>query len=98
MSSDRQWWAAAGQQGRVLIGSLAGTENPQVLHYGSHWIDQLAWHPTLPWVAFSLGHHIQVWDVAQADVIATLDFEASSVLLWLGNLRVTLWPLRVMAV
>ncbi|MDR7896955.1 WD40 repeat domain-containing protein [Thermosynechococcus sp. JY1334] len=80
VASDRQWWAAAGEQGRVLIGSLAHPENLQVLHYGSHWIDQLAWHPTLPWVAFSLGHYVQIWDAAQADVIATLDFAASSVL------------------
>lgn len=31
-ATDRQWGAAAGEQGRVLIGSLAYPEDLQVLH------------------------------------------------------------------
>ncbi|WP_448533096.1 WD40 repeat domain-containing protein [Parathermosynechococcus lividus] len=74
-------WAAAGQQGRLIIGSLCKAEDRRhLLNYGSVWIDQLAWHPHHPWVAFSLGHYVQVWDAAAAEVITTLDFGESSVL------------------
>lgn len=74
-------WAAAGEQGRLIIGDLAAAEECRhVLHYGSVWIDQLAWHPHYPWLAFSLGHYVQVWDAAAAEVITTLDFAESSVL------------------
>ncbi len=74
-------WAAAGEQGRLIIGALnAQEDNRLVLHYGSVWIDQLAWHPHAPWLAFSLGHYVQVWDAAAAEVITTLDFAESSVL------------------
>jgi len=44
------------------------------------WVDKLAWCPTSNQLAFSLGRYVQVWDADNCQVVATLNFDASSVL------------------
>ncbi|TVQ07467.1 MAG: WD40 repeat domain-containing protein [Leptolyngbya sp. DLM2.Bin27] len=103
-SADGTFLAVGGQSGTVSIWRLAADaaerltelENPRV------WVDCLRWHPRLPELAFGLGRYAQVWDAVEQSVVATLNFEASSVLdlAWhpsgdyltlAGNLSVKTW-------
>lgn len=85
-SKDGQLLAAGGQDGQVKIWRL----HPEVRAYrckplhtlenAPAWVDKLAWSPTSNQLAFSLGRYVQVWDADTGEVIATLNFDASSVL------------------
>lgn len=44
------------------------------------WVDKLAWNSCNNQLAFSLGRYVQVWDADTNEVIATLNFDNSSVL------------------
>lgn len=89
-SADGRFLAAAGQAGKLWIWDLqafqaeldAGTSfAPTVTqsHSGT-WLDQLAWHPSLPRLAYGVGKQIEIWDMAQHSSLAQLDFQASSAL------------------
>ena len=81
-SADGQFLATGGQDGSAQIWSCL-TESPQLiqtLREDRVWVDRLAWHPTDPELAISFGRSVQVWNVATQTQVATLDFEASSVL------------------
>jgi len=85
-SKDGQLLAAGGQDGQVKIWRL----HPDVKAYRCRplhtlqnspaWVDKLAWNPTSNQLAFSLGRYVQVWDADTNEVVATLNFDASSVL------------------
>lgn len=80
-SPDSNYVAAAGQDGTVTAWLLE-PEYPlafEQTHPGA-WLDQLAWHPRRPHLAYSAGPRVQVWDVADKSQVAELDFEASSAL------------------
>ncbi|MFQ4137003.1 WD40 repeat domain-containing protein [Nodosilinea sp. PGN35] len=81
-SSDGQFLAAGGQDGAVRIWSMVGDPPTLVteLENSRVWVDCLQWHPHRPELAVGLGRYAQVWDAAGQAVVATLNFEASSVL------------------
>jgi WD40 repeat protein len=84
-SADGQWLAAAGQEGQLKIWdyqklSQGELEPAFAIDLGSKWIDRLVWHPTAPEFAYSLGKYVQVWSATEQDIVATLDFDQSSVL------------------
>ncbi|MGB3614374.1 MAG: WD40 repeat domain-containing protein [Elainellaceae cyanobacterium] len=86
-SSDGQYLAAAGQSGDLVVWSLQPNSQQtypvafRQAHSGA-WIDQLAWHPTQPCLAYGIGAEVKIWDaqVAQDSPIAELDFQNSSAL------------------
>ncbi len=76
-SSDGQYLAAAGQAGNVKIwceGELWQTITAQ-----RAWIDQLAWHPLQPILAVAIGKQVQIWQVANQELLVTLPFDRSTV-------------------
>jgi WD40 repeat protein len=76
-SSDGEYLAAAGQAGHVQIW-CAG----KVWHQISAqrvWIDRLAWHPLQPILAVAIGKQVQIWQVADRQLLATLPFDRSAV-------------------
>ena len=80
-SKDGQFIAAGGQDGRVKIWQQK--DQMQLIHTLENapaWVDKLAWCPTTNLLAFSIGRYVQVWDANKGEVVATLNFEASSVL------------------
>jgi WD40 repeat protein len=82
-SSDGQFLAAAGQDGCVKIWQME--EMPPTLHPVQPtpvkaWIDRIAWHPHSPYLAFSIGKQVQIWDAQEGKTLATLNFDRSSVL------------------
>lgn len=80
-SQDGQFLAAGGQDGRVKIWQQK--DQMQLIHTLENapaWVDKLAWSPTANLLAFSIGRYVQVWDANKGEVVATLNFEASSVL------------------
>ncbi|MEM9485170.1 MAG: WD40 repeat domain-containing protein [Cyanobacteria bacterium P01_F01_bin.116] len=82
-SADGRYLAAAGQRGEVLVWQVADLDQPPIIvQYGTtaHWINQLTWHPGTPWLAFGVGSQIYVWEYASGEILASLDFKASSVL------------------
>lgn len=77
-----QLLAAGGQDG-LKIWHLEDHIDAQLVYATENtsvWIDQLAWNPTKPQLAFSLGRKVQIWDPTTQKIAATLDFAASSVL------------------
>ncbi len=80
--------AAAGQRGTVSVWDLSvwgvsassSVADPLTLGDGNDWIDQIAWHPSRDYLAFSMGHRVQVWDIPAKQQLADFSFEASSVL------------------
>uniref|UniRef100_UPI003084203A WD40 repeat domain-containing protein n=1 Tax=Petrachloros mirabilis TaxID=2918835 RepID=UPI003084203A len=83
-SQDGNFLAAGGQDGRLRLWHLPTTGDIPAVPTHSlpahNWVEHLAWNPQHNWLAFNLGRYIQIWDATQQDLIATLDFEASSVL------------------
>ncbi|PSB27374.1 WD40 repeat domain-containing protein [Chlorogloea sp. CCALA 695] len=85
-SQDGQKLAAGGQGGQVKIWCLHNdtrTYRCKPLHTIENapaWVDKLAWSPSSNQLAFSLGRYVQVWDADMGGVVATLNFDNSSVL------------------
>jgi WD40 repeat protein len=81
-SHDGQFLAAGGQNGQVTVWQLQGERAVRVaaLDIAPAWVDQMAWSPTRCQLAFSLGKYVQVWDAAAVAIVATLNFDSSSVL------------------
>ncbi len=81
-SADGQFLAAGGQDGAVRIWQVAGDAPTLVTEMENSrvWVDCLQWHPHRPELAVGLGRYAQVWDAAAQTVVATLNFETSSVL------------------
>lgn len=81
-SADGQFLATGGQDGAVRIwqmvedGAILLTE----LANKRTWVDCLRWHPQRPELAFALGKYTQIWDGSLQAVVATINFEKSSVL------------------
>ncbi len=76
-SSDSKYLAASGQAGNVKIwceGTLWQTISAQRV-----WIDRLAWHPLQPILAVAVGKQVQIWQVADRELLATLPFDRSAV-------------------
>jgi WD40 repeat protein len=102
-ASDR-YLVAGGQTGDVRVWDCLNHQ-PQLLlslPHQSIWIDTLVWHPDRPHLAFAIGRFVQIWDIAANELIATLDFDLSTVfdLAWhpagthlavAGNLGVRVW-------
>jgi WD40 repeat protein len=76
-AADGQYLAAAGQAGQVKI--WCAGENWQIISAQRVWIDRLAWHPTLPILAIAIGKQVQIWQIADRQLIATLPFDRSTV-------------------
>lgn len=85
-SPDGQNLAAGGQAGQVKIWRLYEDTRTyrcrpfQIVENAPAWVDKLAWNPIRNQLAFSLGRYVQVWDADTGEVIATLNFDNSSVL------------------
>ncbi len=80
-SANGQYLAAAGQRGDVFIWQTSSLDQPPTVLPNPHrWIDQLAWHPGISWLAFGAGNHLQVWDCGSSKTLTGLDFKESSVL------------------
>jgi len=60
--------------------SHSSTHPPTRLPHPRTWLDRLTWNPTSNELAFSLGRYAQIWDAEAEEVVATLQFENSSVL------------------
>jgi hypothetical protein len=43
------------------------------------WIDRLAWHPLQPILAVAIGKQVQIWQVADQELLVTLPFDKSAV-------------------
>ncbi|MGP1385751.1 MAG: WD40 repeat domain-containing protein [Thainema sp.] len=81
-SADGQYLAASGQTGEVTVWQVGQSGFPVVWQqsYTGTWIDQLAWHPGHSHLAYGVGSQVQIWDIAQAQQKAELEFADSSVL------------------
>ncbi|MCA1993571.1 MAG: hypothetical protein LDL41_16240 [Coleofasciculus sp. S288] len=90
-SSDGQFLADGGQDGRVRIWRFQeegerGSKGefipfrPHSKGGANTWVEHLAWSPISNQLAFSLGRSVQIWDAQTSKIVATLNFEASSVL------------------
>jgi WD40 repeat protein len=77
-SHDGKYLAIGGQDGNVKIWwedkLISALENAPI------WVDQLAWSHTDNQLAFSLGRYVQIWDADTSKVVATLNFNDSSIL------------------
>lgn len=79
-SADGHYLAAGGQSGQLLIWPIhSPTHPPIVLPHPRTWLDCLTWNPTRNELAFSLGRYAQIWDAKTEQIVATLQFENSSV-------------------
>jgi WD40 repeat protein len=74
-SSDGKYLAAAGQAGKVQIW-CEGTIWHQISSQRA-WIDRLAWHPLQPILAVAIGKQVQIWQIADQELLATLPFDRS---------------------
>ena len=79
-SAAGDYCAWAGQAGELSVWDISTAEVCLRQSHDGAWIDTLAWHPTLPLLAYGVGSTLYVWDVKEQQAIAELDFEASSVL------------------
>lgn len=81
-SQDGQFLATGGQDGQVNLWRMQSDALEQITTLGDEiaWVDHLTWSPTQNLLAFSLGKYVQVWDATLGDVVATLNFDTSSVL------------------
>jgi len=80
LSADGTLLAAGGQSGQVTIWRLPNPTPIAILDNAPAWVDRLTWSPASNQLAFSLGKYVQVWDAESAEVITTVNFDASSVL------------------
>ena len=81
-SADGDWLAAGGQAGRLSIWNCQDANiAPRTVAPVDidRWIEQLAWHPTQPYLAVSYGSQVQIWDVPKATEIVAWKFAKSSV-------------------
>ncbi len=76
-SADGRYLAAAGQAGIVKI--WREDEPWQTISAQRVWIDRLAWHPVQPILAVAIGKQVQIWQVAQQELLVTLPFDQSAV-------------------
>jgi WD40 repeat protein len=74
-SADSKYLAAAGQAGNVTIWR-EGTLWHQISAQRA-WIDRLAWHPLQPILAVAIGKQVQIWHIADRQLLATLPFDKS---------------------
>jgi len=83
-SADGHYLAAGGQSGQLLIWPLLARAGfkpaPTTISHPRTWLDRLTWNPTSNELAFSLGRYAQIWDAEAEEIVATLQFENSSVL------------------
>lgn len=79
-SADGKYLAWGGQSSDLNVWSIWHVDLAFQHSYVSAWIDTLAWHPTLPLLAYGVGSFIHVVDVSTEQAVAKLDFEASSAL------------------
>ena len=79
-SADGKYLAWGGQASDLYVWSIWHVDLAFRHSYVSAWIDTLAWHPTLPLLAYGVGSFVQVVDVSTEQTVAKLDFAASSVL------------------
>ena len=79
-SSDGQLLAAAGQDGTVKIWRVSDQSPLYCLENAPAWVDRLAWSSIGNQLAFSTGRFVQIWDAGKGEIIAKLNFEASSAL------------------
>ncbi len=88
-SADGCWLAAGGQAGQLSLWAQKSNLPPQRVHtIELHtWIDDLAWHPTLPQLAIAHGPHVKIWDAVAAREMITWRFDRSSIfdLAWHPN-------------
>ncbi len=81
-SADSCWLAAGGQAGQLLIWNCADTNLPpqQVSSINlNKWIEQLAWHPTKPYLAVSYGSQLKIWDILTSTETVAWKFDQSSI-------------------
>lgn len=81
-SAEGQFLAATGQSGDVTVWDVR-SPSPSIVFTQSHpgvWVDQLAWHPQHPYLAYGVGSQVCVWDIANSAILAQPDFQASSIL------------------
>jgi WD40 repeat protein len=79
-SSDNQFLAAGGQDGKVRIWRAHSCELIADFDNQRVWVDKLAWSPHCNQLAFSMGRSVQVWDADDNVVEETLNFDSSSIL------------------
>ncbi len=85
-SADGKFLAAGGQMGLLLWRCVADRYEPIAPPPGTvgFWIEQLAWHPESPILAYGVGRSVQLLAVGQEQgqhqVIATLPIENASVM------------------
>ncbi|MBE9231643.1 hypothetical protein IQ231_08065 [Cuspidothrix issatschenkoi LEGE 03284] len=77
-SRDGKYLAMSGQDGTVKI--WCGNKLMTTLENAPIWVDQLGWSYSNNQLAFSLGKYVQIWDADTSEVVATLNFQDSSIL------------------
>jgi len=104
LSPDGRFLATGAQSGTVTVWRMDG-DSPEIfsrLNYPRAWIDRLRWHPSAPELAVSAGSRVHNWSALSQTVLASLDFQDSSVLdlVWRpqgdslavgGNQNVKIW-------
>ena len=81
-SADGQYLAVGGQSSCLLVWDLQAEPHPLQLERddGTDWIEQLAWNPVSGMLAVAVGRQVKAWNLSTLTQVATLDFEASTVL------------------
>ncbi|WP_373539070.1 WD40 repeat domain-containing protein [Chamaesiphon sp.] len=81
-SADGRYLAAGGQAGQIWIWDCADPSVPpqaMATMEIDRWIEQLAWHPTQPYLAISYDSQVQIWDVPLSTELVAWTFDKSSV-------------------
>jgi len=79
-SADGRYLAWGGQSGAVTVWALADAEVRWQQGDTNAWIDTLTWHPARSQLTYGVGPTVHVLDMDTEQIVAKLDFEASSVL------------------
>lgn len=82
LSADGNYLAVGGQSSTLSIWE-SNSVTWKLVHtqrFGSHWLDQLAWHPTQPILAVGVGQQVYIWKIPASQPHRILEFESSTVL------------------
>ncbi len=65
---DGTLFATAGQDGRVLVWSVADGQPGQIIDLGGGWVENVAWSPDGQWLAASCSRQVRTYDVDGREV------------------------------